>query len=279
MNLLTTLLFSSLLLGSATANMGPPKPAKTISPSVLNDCGCNSFITMATRCQELSPTAFSTHNSCICTRSWYSTGMACRDCLMLADGQGDLPTSVSDFYTNLKTAIGNTFVACTNAGASVKVVDETHENDIPGNPGKGICGWNSYGGYACAGFDWENGTAWASSAGRDRKTVVVGKTEVEGLKEMVDKDVVSMVENNKDAGTKVLSSSAETATATATGAASSSSGAASAVVTGEGTGTQASASASASAEVSGALPSSGAKKQAVGGLVGLVGVATLFISA
>jgi hypothetical protein len=191
--------------------------------------------------------------------------------------KGDPPAAVSDFYTNLQTAIGNTFVACTNAGASVKVVDANHEDDIPGNPGKGICGWNSYGGYACAGFDWENGTAWASSAGRDRKTVVVGKTEVEGLRDMVDKDVVSTVEKNKDAGTKVGSgkSSSEVATATATTATES--GASSAAATGSGTGTL--ASASASAEVSGALPTSGAKKQAVGGLVGLVGVATLFISA
>ncbi|KAI5814116.1 hypothetical protein BZA77DRAFT_295401 [Pyronema omphalodes] len=272
MNLLTILLFSTTLLGTATANMGPPKPAKTISPSVLNDCGCNAFINMATRCQELSPTAFSSHKSCICTRSWYSSGIACRDCLMLAEGNP--PPTVSDFYSSLQMAISNTFVACTNAGASVKVVDATHEDDIPGNPGKGVCGWNSFSGYACAGFDWENGTAWASSTGRDKKTVTVGKTEVEGLRNMVDEDVVKAVEEKKKAEAKT---SSEVATSTATATTATESGASSAVATVSGTSTV--ASASASAEVSGTPPTSGAKKQAVGGLIGLFGVAALFISA
>lgn len=96
--------------------------------------------------------------------------MSCRDCLLTANGAKfgtDDPTEM--FYDSFGQAITNIFVACTEKGASVKVADGTEP---------GICGWNSFGGWACVGFDQDKGTGWASEVDSSTKEVRLGRAEV-----------------------------------------------------------------------------------------------------
>lgn len=99
--------------------------------------------------------------------------MGCRDCLLLATGGSE---KERPFYDAFGQTISQTFVACTEAGASVKVVDEK-------DTGKGICGWSSFGGFACVGLDVGKGKGWASMVDRDTKEVKVMWAEIDGLTE------------------------------------------------------------------------------------------------
>jgi len=246
MNPLSILLFAVAVSASAAANMGPPKPQKTLSPSVLSDCGCDGFVNIVQKCQTLDPLSFDEARDCICDRSagWYGGSMGCRDCLALAT-TGETTSDEQLFYEAFSTAITNIFVACTNAGASVKVVDEDN--------GQGICGWHSFSKWACVGFDAEKEEGWASS-----KEIVVGTAGVE----------IDEVEDTKSTKT---SSVAKPSGASATAAAASASA----------SGVAAANSTSANATASGAPQETHDPNGAAGlkSSLALVGVVALLIAA
>ncbi|KAI5843614.1 hypothetical protein BZA05DRAFT_477191 [Tricharina praecox] len=258
MNPLSFLLFAVTVTASAVANMGPPKPAKTLSPTVLSDCGCDAVVNIVQKCQTLDPLSFDEATDCICDRSagWYSGGMGCRDCLTLAS-DGDTTSDEQLFYEAFGSAITSIFVACTNAGASVKVVDE--------DSGKGVCGWHSVGGWGCVGFDAEKGTGWASEVTVNTKEVIVGTAEVE----------LDEVEGAKSTKTSsVASPSGVSASGTAAASASASG-------TGTAAASAAASSAAANATASGAPQETNAPNGAAGlkSSLALVGVVALLIAA
>jgi hypothetical protein len=146
------------------------KSTKNMGPRLLQDCGCHSFIQMATRCQSLNPNDSNAHNQCICDNSWYLDSMQCRDCVLHASGGTDQEIK---FYEGFRTTIAQTFTACTNPGASVKVARE-----------QGVCGWSSYAGFACVGFNVAKGEGWSSLENRDTGEIKWGSAKVEALRDM-----------------------------------------------------------------------------------------------
>ena len=257
-----TLLLVAATAAGALANMGPPKPAKTIGPSVLADCGCTAFTDVVNKCQSVSGDA----TSCICDKSWYGASTSCRDCLLLATGF-KIGTSdpVEMFYDSYSQAITNIFVACTNKGASVK--------SLPLEDEPGICGWNSFGGWACVGLDQANSTAWASEYDNNNQ-LRLGRAPYSGLA------LASVSVAPKSSATpspSALSSGASSADASVTGSktsdASASGTASPAKVSGNST---ASESAAPSDNPTGAAPE---LRKGLGSSLALVGVFALLIAA
>ncbi|KAA8910671.1 hypothetical protein FN846DRAFT_515518 [Sphaerosporella brunnea] len=200
-----------LLASTALANMGPPKPLKIISPTLLSECGCTPFLQTVVDCQGIGPSGDA--EACICNDSWITGSMACRDCLLLASGSDS--KDETQFYLGFEQAITNAFVACTEkGGASVKVVQDSSDG-----PNPGICAWNVVG-WSCVGVGKDATEAWSSEIDRSTKQPVIGRAEIDVA---LDMKASASASSSTTAGITSTKSSV-TATATKTGTATVSAG-------------------------------------------------------